>query len=83
MKESKDVARAGDTVEALRERLVDLDAQFQEDKDNLTTQWEEDAGDLESIIIRPKKTNISITIVTLAWVPYWQDSSGDMTPAWE
>ena len=83
MKEAKDVARAGDTVEALRQRLVDLDIQFQEDKDNLTTQWDEDAGDLESITVRPKKTNISITIVTLAWVPYWQDSSGDMTPAWE
>ena len=83
MKEAKDVARAGDTVEALRQRLVDLDAQFQEDKDQLTTQWEEGADDLESIIIRPKKTNISINFVTLAWMPYWQNSSGDMTPAWK
>ena len=77
-------ARAGDTpVEALRQRLVDLDAQFQEDKDNLTTQWDDISGNLESITIRPKKTNISITIVSLAWVPFWQDSSGHMTPAWE
>ncbi len=83
MKEAKDVARAGDTVEALQQRLVALDAQFQEDKDKLTTQWEEGAGDLESITIRPKKTNISINFVTLAWMPYWQDSSGDMTPAWK
>ena len=83
MKESKDVARAGDTVEALRQRLVDLDAQFQEDKDSLATQWEEDSAELESITVRPKKTNISIDLVSLVWMPYWEDSSGDMTPAWE
>ncbi len=83
IKEAKDVARAGDTVEALRQRLVDLDTQFQEDKNNLATQWEEDADDLESITIRPKKTHITINLVTLVWVPFWQDSSGDMTPAWE
>ncbi|WP_447969109.1 ATP-binding protein [Nitrospira sp. M1] len=83
MKEAKDVARAGDTVEALRQRLVDLDAQFQEDTDRLTLQWDEEARELESITIRPKKTNISINLVTLAWVPYWKNSSGDMTPAWE
>ena len=83
MKEAKDVARAGDTVEALRQRLIDLDTQFQEDKDHLAAQWEEDAGELESISIRPKKTNISIALVALAWVPFWQDSSGNMTPAWK
>ncbi len=83
MKEAKDVARAGETVEALRQRLVDLDAQFQEDKDNLTSKWDEHADDLESITVRPKKTNISINLVTFAWMPYWKDSSGKMTPAWE
>ncbi|GJL53383.1 MAG: ATP-binding protein [Nitrospirales bacterium] len=83
MKEAKDVARAGDTVEALRERLVDLDAQFQEDTDRLALQWDEQAEELESITIRPKKTNISMRLTTLAWVPYWKNLSGDMTPAWK
>ncbi|MCA9471068.1 MAG: ATP-binding protein [Nitrospirales bacterium] len=83
MKEAKDVARAGDTVEALRERMLALDAQFQKDKSQLAAKWEEDAGALESISIRPTKTNISIKLLALAWVPFWQDSSGDMTPAWK
>ncbi|GJL64064.1 MAG: ATP-binding protein [Nitrospirales bacterium] len=83
MKEAKDVARAGDTVEALQQRLLDLNNQFQEDQDTLASQWEQQAGTLESITIRLKKTNISVNLVTLAWLPYWKDSSGDMTPAWE
>lgn len=83
MKEAKDVARAGDTVEALQQGLLDLNNQFQEDKDALALQWDKQADALESITIRPKKTHISVNLVTLSWIPYWKDSSGDMTPAWE
>ncbi|WP_454063342.1 ATP-binding protein [Candidatus Nitrospira salsa] len=83
MKEAKDVARAGDTVEALQQRLLDLNNQFQEDKDTLASQWEQQAGTLESFTVRLKKTNISLKLVTFVWIPYWKDSSGDMTPAWK
>ena len=83
MKEAKDVARAGDTVEALKQRLADLELQFQEDIDKLATKWEEESSVLESITVRPKKTNISVNLVVLAWLPHWRRTSGDMTPAWQ
>ena len=83
MKEAKDVARAGDTVEALKLRLADLEAQFQEDLDKLAIKWEEESSVLESITVRPKKTNISIDLLALAWLPHWHNTSGDNTPAWK
>ena len=83
MKEAKDVARAGDTVEALKQRLASLESEFQEDIDKLALKWEEESNELESITVRPKKTNISINLLALAWLPYWHDASGHNTPAWE
>ena len=83
MKEAKDVARAGDTVEALKQRLESLESQFQEDIDKLALKWEEESNELESIAVRPKKTNISINLLALAWLPHWHDASGHNTPAWE
>ena len=83
MKEAKDVARAGDTVEALKKRLIDLDHQFQEDQTNLSTQWDENIREIESVQIRPKKTNITVKLVSLVWLPYWKDSTGTLTKAWE
>jgi hypothetical protein len=36
----------------------------------------------ETVAIKPKKTDISVQLVALAWSPYWQDSQGQVPPAW-
>ena len=38
---------------------------------------------LEPIGVKPKKTNISVQLVALAWAPFWRDESGEATAAWE
>jgi hypothetical protein len=83
MKESQDVARAGETVEALQQQLADLEAQFQAESQALETSVDPMAEKFETITVKPKKTNISITLVALAWLPHWQDPSGGLTSAWE
>jgi len=83
MKESQDVARAGETVEALQQQLADLEAQFQAESQALETSVDPMAEKFETITVKPKKTNISITLVALAWLPHWQEPSGGLTAAWE
>ena len=39
------------------------------------------AAPLESFTIAPKKTGITVQLVALTWVPFWQDASGGRTPA--
>ena len=83
MKESQDIARAGETVEAMQQQLADLEAQLQAETSALEVSTDPAAEKLESITLKPKKTNISITLLTLAWAPYWRESGGTKTPAWE
>ncbi|HJU06386.1 MAG TPA: hypothetical protein VJ692_14665 [Nitrospiraceae bacterium] len=46
----------------------------------------EAAGDLtetlETVSLKPTKSNIAVKLVALAWTPYWQDAAGKATPAW-
>ncbi len=81
-KESQDIARAGETVEAVQGQIDALQAQFDEEVQHLTRLIDPSAEPLETVTLKPKKTNVSVRSVVLAWTPYWQ--SGDTaTPAFQ
>ena len=82
MDERQDVARAQDNVEALQKQMADLEAQLQADVAELEAKLDPQQEMLETLPIRPKKTDISVQLVALAWAPYWQDAQGMATPAW-
>jgi hypothetical protein len=37
---------------------------------------------LAPISIKPNKADILVQLVSLVWLPYWQDAQGNSTPAW-
>ncbi|MCA9465144.1 MAG: ATP-binding protein, partial [Nitrospira sp.] len=82
MKEGKDVDRAEENVEALKRQLTELEEALQQDIHALTTKWDVETIPLETIKVRPKKSNISTTLVSLTWVPFWREADGRTTPAW-
>jgi len=81
MKESEDINRAKDTVEAMTARLAQLEADFQADTKEITDKIDMQTGSLENIVIQPSKTDISVQLVTLCWMPFWQSTDGILTPA--
>ena len=83
MKEQQDIGRAQESVEALQAQLADLESQLQSETQLLEAKLDAQNEQLEKISIKPKKSNISVQLVTLAWAPFWQDESGEETSAWE
>lgn len=81
MKETEDINRAKDTVEAMTARLAQLEADFQADTKEITDKIDLQTGSLENIVVQPSKTDISVQLVTLCWIPYWQGTDGMLTPA--
>jgi hypothetical protein len=69
MEQSSDVARAGETVEALQQQLNALDTQFRAECAALARAFDAATAPLDRIEIRPKKTNIQVRLVALAWLP--------------
>lgn len=68
MKEGSDVGRAQENVEALQQQLADLEAQFNQETSAIEGRLDAANETLERVPMRPKKTDISVKLVCLAWV---------------
>jgi hypothetical protein len=75
-----DVKRAEDNVKHIQAQMAELEVSFAQDAagvgiDGAATEQ------LDSVLIRPKKADIDVTIVTLAFAPHWQEAGGQLSPA--
>jgi hypothetical protein len=82
MKESKDVARAQDTRDALGRQMEDLQNQFQAELEAVEAKFDPVSEALDTVVIKPKKTNVAVGLVALLWVPFFQQADGTARPAW-
>jgi hypothetical protein len=75
-----DVKRAEENVTRLQAQLSELEASFAQDAAGMGADGAA-TEQLDSVLIRPKKADIDVTLVTLAFAPHWQDAAGTLTPA--
>ncbi len=80
-RERGDIERAGERLAAAQRKLRDLEATFQEDLAAL-----EDAGDASDLELRPlrvapRKSDLTVESLGLAWVPWRIDATGRAVPA--
>ncbi|MGE3106823.1 MAG: ATP-binding protein [Phycisphaerales bacterium] len=80
-REAGDVHRAEETVEALRQQLSELQAQFDAEVEAGGAKVDPMMEELEEITVKPKKTNITVRAVVLAWAPY-VERGGVVERAW-
>jgi hypothetical protein len=83
MKESGDVTRAQESVEAVNQQLADLDAQLKAETEAIQQAADPQTEDLEKVSLKPTKSDIAVKLTTLVWAPFWRDANGNMTSAWQ
>ncbi|HEX6649629.1 MAG TPA: hypothetical protein VF075_08815, partial [Pyrinomonadaceae bacterium] len=81
--EADDVDRAEDNVEAIDQKLADLDAEFKAETATLERSMDPQTEQFETVSLKPTKANIAVKLLTLAWAPYWHDAQGNARPAWQ
>ena len=80
-KQGQDVAMAKENLEALQARLAELQGQLEEETQAVLGAADPLSEILETIELRPKKTDIAVTVLALGWVPYRRDTLGGLTAA--
>ncbi|BCS34896.1 hypothetical protein TBR22_A41220 [Luteitalea sp. TBR-22] len=65
MKEKQDVARAEENLAAEHQKLADLRAAVESEAQEIAAT---DAGTVTPLVLRPKKTDVTLTTVSLTWV---------------
>jgi len=68
MKESQDVARAGDSVTAVQAQIQELDASLNADIAAAEAAHSSADDTLETIRLKPKRGGVEVTLVALVWV---------------
>ncbi|HWM90751.1 MAG TPA: ATP-binding protein [Thermoanaerobaculia bacterium] len=75
--ERKDVAHAEENIESLKKQLADLNTELETEVDRLEERLDPEAEELEILGLKPRRKDIEVRILTLAWAP-----KRDGEPVW-
>lgn len=78
-----DVDRAAETVNAKLQQKKDLDAAFEAEVASLHERLDASALPLTTFSVKPRKSDVDVALVGLAWLPYRPEEGGGLSPAWE
>jgi hypothetical protein len=81
-KERMDVARAQETVAAVRQEMGELDQRLLGDIDSLEASYDPATAELEEVTVKAKSTNMTLEAFGLTWMPYRKGADGRLSPDW-
>jgi hypothetical protein len=82
LKEQGDVARAGESVEAVSARLAELNAEFARELETLGALPGEADLEFEVLVVRPARGGVEVRRVAFVWLPGWASAGGGLRAAW-
>ena len=82
VKQSGDITRSKETVEAYQAQLKELEETFEAEAEALTEKMDPANQELETLVIQPYKKDIQARDLIFAWMPYRKTANGADEPAW-
>ena len=79
-RERGDVSRAQANLEDQQEKLAQMEEEFEEQIDALEAPVKTEELPIEEYLVRPRKSDITIQSVALAWLPFGVDQHGIAMP---
>ncbi|HUU51475.1 MAG TPA: DUF87 domain-containing protein [Candidatus Heimdallarchaeota archaeon] len=79
-REKEDIARAMQETKIVGEKLYQMEEEFQEEMDKIKDAYSPEDLDLEEIVIRPRKSDIFVTPLSLVWSPWRVGMDGIAEP---
>ena len=66
-----EVRESYDSIDDLQAQRQELVAQMEADKSEIQSRWAETADDLDTVQLRPRKTDVFVEACGVVWMPYW------------
>jgi len=73
--------KTGEKVTEVKQKLADLQAEWERKQLAIRAKWEEIAGQYTELLLKPRKSDVTVTHFGLAWAPFWQNTYADGTAA--
>ncbi len=58
-------------IEEVKQEMAELEAELEEAVAEIRERWEEALEDIEEVEIKPRRADVAVSIVALAWRPVW------------
>ncbi len=78
-----DIGRASETLEDLKAELDAVNAELAAEVERITAAFNPQSIELEELTVSPRKSDIQVAPIAVAWCPWLVDASGFPTPAWK
>ena len=82
-KQAEDVERAKQNVVAYGQELEALEQRFQQETEALGVKFQPLTELFETVLLKPRRTDIEVTVFGLAWAPYGLLEDGQWMPLWK
>ncbi len=63
-----------DEIADIQEDIAELEAELKEAADEITQRWEHAVDDLTTQELKPRRTDVDVQMVAIAWLPSWSIS---------
>ncbi len=80
-KQKGDIGRAEERVEDVRQRMRDLELEFERDLNALQAQIDVSPIELDELLVSARKADIAVERFLLLWTPWWIGADGVAEPA--
>jgi len=85
-----DIEESEAEIARLEDEIEDMRQEMQEEAEVITDKWAATLKEIETYAVKPRRTDVQVEVVALAWTPYWEigyrSARGSLThdrvPAW-
>ena len=67
-----DVQESEEQIKRLGEEVKHMTQEMEREAQAMADRWEHAAGEIQTYTVKPRRSDIKVELVTLAWVPYWE-----------
>ena len=86
-----DIKESKEEIARFQEEMEEVQQTIAEEAERITEEWADTLDHVETYLVKPRRTDIDVDLVALAWLPYWEISyqsargrlTHDRIPAWE
>ena len=82
-KQKSDISRAEDALEDLQDKFEDMERDMKDSIEELEEKLSIDNLEYESLLLPPRKSDISIEEFAIVWLPWRVDSTGIAEPLYD
>ena len=67
----QDIEESKEVIEELKEDIEELEEELKETTEELTLRWANTLDEISTDIVKPRRADVDVAFVSLAWLPSW------------